>query len=1197
MFIKKKGVLFFILVFIVLVLSSCFKTTPVELLNTNHVSVDLGTNYDIYSKVNASAVELEFNTSIPENAFVYDKSSSIMLVKSYTNKTVVMFSKAQRDIFKGEKLFSIKRNYLNPEKNKIFTKAALLDEKTNRIITKATAPYEDGLSVSDAITLRSGDEASIVIHAKNISNVETFQIHLYYPNTLIDIDTSKGNNGVQLLNSAAVNTLLSDPINNPGDLLITFTTQNGSTLTIEDEDIIRIYIIAKDVNPKGQGNTTLDVTLLDSNLNTVSADTYGGNIVVYDPILLGDFDDPDTTGDERDNTVDIDDFLMFLDHYDTQLGDASYDVDFDIYPSEIAPIGDWQTNSIYSIAFSDGKIDLYDFIIFARNYGKNLPTENSPPVFAATGPTPADGASNQSITTTLDFDDATDPDGDSVTYDVYLGTNQTDVNNLVASTKIATDLTTSITPSLSLDRGATYYWKVVAKDGKGGETQLPGSNTTYSFSTQTLDKIFVAGGYEGVFVIDVSTPANPVIEQDGGSVDNVIDTEGYVYDVAKFDINSEGYVAIADGDKGLKVAFYDDDNTTPQFQLDSSLNPFYVGDEAKGVAYYGSGSNHYILVAAGSQGLYIVQFDPGTTDDANTDDDDPSGEFTLTQKSQLSISGDSKSVTVDGTVAYVAADTGGLVIIDISDVTNPAILGTLSDISNVLDVVADGDYVYVAAGENGVYKVDVSDKTNPSVSTSYNTTGYAESVDVQGDYVYVADGSNGMVKLGKTSLAYVGRYNTDGYAKGIVIDGGTGFIGDGYNGLNIIDVNALTLTGSFDVGSVTRDTVVTGNRYLIVADGAAGVKIYDAGANLANIAAPTLLKTVNTQGYARAVYYQVHDDGAGNEEYLIYVADGPKGIAVINADADGNDTPFENAADITLIGNIDTDGYAYDVYPYATDGNFDLSGDEYLYVADGPKGLAVFDITTQARTRVPVYVNTFIDTGTGSSNVGVMMAIGYDADYDAVTAGNQPALLIADGEAGVVLFDISTANSPALPDTGDHAQDRYDTSGTAFDLYVDTANDYVFIADGTQGLSVVKYAFDGTDALTWTLQGGVRFDDAIITGIVQRAAGYYELAAGNRGVVIMRVADVTTLTNADALHTSGNDPDSDNDYVAGEYNTQGTGYSVNYVGNGGAGAKYYSIVSDGDNGVVILQDNNSAPYTLNLEKDYKWINFGNLVTN
>jgi hypothetical protein len=316
---------------------------------------------------------------------------------------------------------------------------------------------------------------------------------------------------------------------------------------------------------------------------------------------------------------------------------------------------------------------------------------------------------------------------------------------------------------------------------------------------------------------------------------------------------------------------------------------------------------------------------------------------------------------------------------------------------------------------------------------------------------------------------------------------------------------------------------------------------------------------------------------------LIYVADGPKGIAVIDADADGDDTAFENAADIAKIGSVETDGYAYDVYPYAVDSSFDLSGDEWLYVADGPQGLAVFNINSQANTRVPVYVDSFIDNN-GISNDGVMMAIGYDDDYD---GGGTDALLVADGENGVVLFDISIPQTPSIPDS---AHPNYDTSGTAFDLYVDAANDDIYVADGTQGLNVVHYDYAAGPTITWSSKGGVKFDDAIITGIKQRAAGYYELSAGNRGVVVMRVADPTTLTNADALHTSSNDPDADGDYVASEYDTQGACYSTVISGN-------YILVADGENGLVVLNDGGGAPYTPSLTVDLNWLNFGNIATN
>ncbi|KAF2955855.1 hypothetical protein [Marinitoga sp. 38H-ov] len=1170
---KLRNLTFFIVLLTVFLLSSCFKSVPVELLNTPHVNVTLGNDYKIQSKVNASALEIEFDRKIPKDAFIYDKNNSLLFVKEYSNKTVVMFSKAQRDIVPGEFLFSVKKEYLNPENNKLYTEAALFDEKNNKIITKASAPYEDGLSVSDSIKLRTGDEDAIFIHAKNISNVETFQLDVIYPNGLIDIDTSKGTNGIELLNSVE-NTLLSDPIITPGKLKITFLTQNGTTLSISDEDIIKIHIIAKDVDPKGIGNVTVNATLLDNNLNEINVDTHTGDIAVYDPILLGDFDDPTTPDNEKNNKVDIDDFLLFLNYYDSTQGDGIYNEEFDIYPSEIAPLDSWE--GIYSISIKDSKINLYDFIIFARNYSKSLPSENTPPSFTGNSPNPSDSQTGVSITIALDFNDATDPDGDTVKYDVYLSTTKTLVDNMDPTAKIEQNLTSSITSNLDLERGTTYYWKAVAKDEKGGIDQTP----TYSFTTESLDKVFIAGGNEGVFVVDVSTTSNP-------SIENSLDIEGFVYDIVKFNGTNDKYIGVARGNEGITVLYYDYDGANWTLEEDNNLPKFYLGDQAKGIAYYYDGSNHYLLAAAGSAGLYIIKFTSSAPDTAGNDN--PLGTFGLSLKSHLAISGDSNQITLDGTAAYIAAGNGGLAIVDISDLSNPVLLGTLSTIE-AKDVAVDGNYAYVAAGENGVYKIDVSDKTNPSEVTSYNTLGFAEGIDVQGEYVFVADGSNGLVKLKKDTLSYEGVYNTAGYAKGISVDGGTGFIGDDYNGLNIIDVNNLSLLGSLDNGSVARDVDIAENQYIIVADGDNGVKIYDAGANFVNITNPTLIKTIKTPGYARSVKYVKHDDGGGNEEYLIYVANGPKGISVINADDSDNDTPFENAADIDMINfgtpsspkyNIDTDGYVYDVYPYAVDGTFDISGNEYLYVADGLGGLLVYDIKDQTNAREPVFKKKF-DTK------GVAMAIGYDDDYDG--SGN-PALIVADGDNGIVLLDIAIPDDPSIPVP---SHPNYNTSGTAFDLYVDAANNDVYVADGTQGLNVVNYSYSAGPpiTITWSSRGGIKFDDAIITGIEQRASEYYQLAAGNRGVVVMRVNDPTQLTNADVFDSSTSDSDSDNNYIASEYNTQGSCYSTIYKNV----TNDYTLVADGENGLVILSDT-GAPYAFTLEKDLDWINFGNIATN
>ncbi|MEO0470809.1 MAG: fibronectin type III domain-containing protein [Bacteroidota bacterium] len=69
------------------------------------------------------------------------------------------------------------------------------------------------------------------------------------------------------------------------------------------------------------------------------------------------------------------------------------------------------------------------------------------------------------LSPTLSWEASSDPDGDIVSYDVYLDQSAT------PSTLIAEDKS-SLTHQLSdLMEETTYYWKVVAKDGKGGETE------------------------------------------------------------------------------------------------------------------------------------------------------------------------------------------------------------------------------------------------------------------------------------------------------------------------------------------------------------------------------------------------------------------------------------------------------------------------------------------------------------------------------------------------------------------------------------------------------------------------------------------------------------------------------------------------------------------------------------------------------
>jgi hypothetical protein len=170
---------------------------------------------------------------------------------------------------------------------------------------------------------------------------------------------------------------------------------------------------------------------------------------------------------------------------------------------------------------------------------------------APSNPDPENGATGVSVTPIL-FWQASDPDGDTLTYDLYFGDVQ---DNL---TKEATDLTTdSYTFTESLEEGERYYWKVVAKDPDGETATSP----VWSFRTTeepTVGEItfsvvaYNAGPAVGAADVVVKS-GNYVLAQD------VTDENGEItFDVANFhekinvEIKKEGYALSKV--EGLKVA-------------------------------------------------------------------------------------------------------------------------------------------------------------------------------------------------------------------------------------------------------------------------------------------------------------------------------------------------------------------------------------------------------------------------------------------------------------------------------------------------------------------------------------------------------------------------------------------------------------------------------------------------------------------
>ncbi len=122
----------------------------------------------------------------------------------------------------------------------------------------------------------------------------------------------------------------------------------------------------------------------------------------------------------------------------------------------------------------------------------------------------------------LDWTDVTDPEGDAVSYDVYLDKQNT------PATLVATVTTSEFTTS-ALDANSAYYWYVVAKDSSGNftESQIsgftvlgagPGFPAIHEFAVQdvfSLDELLVWDAAAGatsydVYIDTVNPPVNIV---------------------------------------------------------------------------------------------------------------------------------------------------------------------------------------------------------------------------------------------------------------------------------------------------------------------------------------------------------------------------------------------------------------------------------------------------------------------------------------------------------------------------------------------------------------------------------------------------------------------------------------------------------------------------------------------------------------
>ena len=327
--------------------------------------------------------------------------------------------------------------------------------------------------------------------------------------------------------------------------------------------------------------------------------------------------------------------------------------------------------------------------------------------------------------------------------------------------------------------------------------------------------------------------------------------------------------------------------------------------------------------------------------------------------------GEYYEVHVANDIAYCAASQAGLDILDISDPSNPYLLGNIATQGRAYGVFIVDNLAYVADGREALRIIDISNPATPSLLGSYKTRDEIHRVQVVGNRAYMASNAGGLeiIDVSNPEAPFsLGNFGPRSANQFFVI-GTTLYIKNGST-LEILDLQDLSdprQLGSID-GFTRINSIWVKGGVAYIADGSAGLTLAD----ISNPAAAEIVSSVDTNGNARGV--QVIDDRA-------YVTDDEDGLLIFDV---------SDPARPRLSGNESTPGSALDLY---------VTGD-IAYVADGYRGLRLIDISK------PVMPGT-IEVYERSGN-----AIGLWSDGTIA--------YMADGEGGLQILDVTDSADPIL---------------------------------------------------------------------------------------------------------------------------------------------------------------------------------------
>ena len=350
--------------------------------------------------------------------------------------------------------------------------------------------------------------------------------------------------------------------------------------------------------------------------------------------------------------------------------------------------------------------------------------------------------------------------------------------------------------------------------------------------------------------------------------------------------------------------------------------------------------------------------------------------------------GFSYDIFVIGNTAYVADGDNGLLIINVSDPTNPMKLGqfnrTIGRFNNSLtffnNVYVDGDTAYITTGIlGGLLIINVSDPTNPTEQAHFSPrfSGppgfwdpyFYSPVFVSEDIAYTVEKYHGLITVdvsdptdptGMAEFGWEGNwdqtyglYRYDAYNS--FVSGDILYLADYNLGLRTIDVryptNPRLLSRIQPTQRQALDVFVIGNiAYVGTSEGLEVIDVSD----------PARMEKLGTYAVSQPdVGY--HPTFVHVVDNIAYVVSRGVGLSIIDV---------SNSINPTKLGQFNNGGHSLNVY----------SVDNIAYVADGDKGLVIIDVSDPSN---PTKLGQFKDGG-------------YDTDGDCLIDSDEINIYLTD---------------------------------------------------------------------------------------------------------------------------------------------------------------------------------------------------------